>query len=58
MEISRRAEHQGKEIGVFSAEDGVGTKCGGGEGGCGCGENESFCKGLVLVISVSKLVKT
>jgi hypothetical protein len=43
VEVSRCAEHEGEKIVVFGTEDGVGFESGGGEGGCGCRENGSFC---------------
>ncbi len=43
MQVSGRTEHEGNEVGVFCAEDSVGSEGGYGEGGCGGGEDEYFC---------------
>jgi len=43
MQVSGRAEHEGYKIGVFCAEDGVGSEGSGGESGCGGGEDKCFC---------------
>jgi len=35
MEVSWCGEHEGEQVGVVGAEDGVCPESGGGEGGCG-----------------------